>query len=154
MSQVPQADYADRDDVYRRLRQTGAAGWGGRDQYVAMLEHVGPWLAPDLEDAAVLELGSGAGDLSLLLAQRGARVHGVDISRTAVDWARQKARQRGLSHRATFAVDGVCALATLGDGAFDLVVDGHRLHGIVGDDRARALRACHRVTKQGGSSSC
>lgn len=150
VSPVPKDHYADHDEVYRRLRQTGASGWDDPEQYVAMLERVGPWLVPDLEGACVLELGSGAGDLALLLAQRGARVHGVDISPTAVDSARQKAAQRGLAHRATFAVDDVCALATLGDEAFDLVVDGHCLHCIVGDDRAQALQACRRVTKAGG----
>ena len=150
MSPTPKADYADHDEVYRRLRSAGASGWDSADRYAEMLDRVVPWLPRDLEGVQLLELGSGAGDVSLLLAARGARVHGVDIAPTAVAWARDKARERGLSDRATFAVDDVCALKTLADDAFEVVVDGHCLHCIVGDDRAKALRACHRVTKQGG----
>jgi 2-polyprenyl-3-methyl-5-hydroxy-6-metoxy-1,4-benzoquinol methylase len=96
----------------------------------------------------VLELGCGAGNLSVMLAERGYAITGVDIAPTAVDWATERALAQGIS--AQFYVDNVLELATCADSAFDAVVDGHCLHCIIGSDRARCLAAVLRVLKPGG----
>lgn len=50
----------------------------------------------------VLDVGCGPGRHSIALAQRGVRVHGIDISATFVDVASSAARREGLDELATF----------------------------------------------------
>jgi SAM-dependent methyltransferase len=52
--------------------------------------------------ADVLDLGCGTGSVSLLVAELGHRVHGIDLAGRMVDQARAKAEEQGRS--ATFAV--------------------------------------------------
>ncbi len=141
-------DYAAHDAIYRRLRASGAAGWGSDQEISELFERVQPWLAGLPVPARLLELGCGAGNLSLLLAARGDRVTGVDIAPTAVHWARERAEAAALA--ADFQVGDVVTLAPFGDKVFDAVVDGHCLHCIIGADRARCLEAVHRVLRPGG----
>lgn len=95
----------------------------------------------------MLELGCGAGDLSLFLAEAGYEAHGVDIAPSAIDWAREKAVTRGL--QANFRVGSVLELSAFQDGYFDLVLDGYCFHCIIGPDRARFLASAMRVLKPG-----
>lgn len=143
-------DYGTHDAVYRKLRERGAIGWSSDDEYAVMASLVTPLLprATAEDSPRVLELGSGAGNFSMLLARRGYRVTGVDISSTSVEWADE--RQRRANTNAIFRVDNVVELSSCGDATFDAVVDGHCLHCIIGDDRARCLQAVRRVLKQGG----
>lgn len=150
-SKLP-ADYSLHDGVYQRLRKDGASGWNEQPEYQDMLERIQP-LLPALQDSGsvpkILELGSGAGNFSLLLAQQGYDLTGVEISPTAVAWAQDKARAEGAN--AAFQVDNVVELASCGNAAFDVVVDGHCLHCIVGADRASCLAAVLRVLRPGGT---
>jgi ubiquinone/menaquinone biosynthesis C-methylase UbiE len=98
--------------------------------------------------ARVLELGCGAGDLSLRLAERGLDATGVDVSPAAVEWARQKAASRGLA--AAFRVRDVPDLRDFADSGFDGVLDGYCLHCVIGPDRAKVLAAARRVLRPGG----
>ena len=143
-------DYALHDGFYRRLRERGRTGWDCDDVYLEMFRLVGPALpaaAPE-RSQSVLEIGSGAGNFSFMLAQRGYTVTGVDISEFGVQWANERAQATGSS--AIFRVDNVLALSSCGDATFDAVVDGHCLHCIIGVDRASCLRSVHRVLKPGG----
>ena len=72
----------------------------------------------------------------------------MDISPTAIDWAREKARERELE--ATFSVGNVLDLCEYPDTAFDLVLDGHCLHCIIGDDRRLFFAAARRILRPGG----
>lgn len=141
-------DYSAHDRVYRALRSRGATGWSDEGEYLAMMEIVAPALPAIVSGArpSVLELGSGAGNFSVMLASRGLNATGVDISPIAVAWA----NDRAVGTDAKFRVDNVVALESVSDATFDAVVDGHCLHCIVGDDRARCLEAVHRVLRPGG----
>jgi SAM-dependent methyltransferase len=143
-------DYGAHDEAYRKLRERGAIGWSSDDEYAIMTSFVTPLLPPATAENSprVLELGSGAGNFSVLLAQRGYRVSGVDISATGIEWANDRAREAGVDAR--FRVDNVVELLSHRDATFDAVVDGHCLHCIIGDDRARCLQAVRRVLKPGG----
>ncbi len=144
-------DYAGHDIIYRRLRERDALGWDAEaDSYTEMLISVASALPAivDGKPQKILELGCGAGNLSVLLAQGGYVVSGVDIAPTAIDWATERARVNGVA--AQFRVDNVLELATCADACMDAVVDGHCLHCVIGDDRARCLGAVLRVLKPGG----
>jgi SAM-dependent methyltransferase len=143
-------DYSLHEGVYRSLRERNKAGWNDDDEYARMYElarHLLP--APDAGPAPrVLELGSGAGNFSMLLADKGYEVDGAEISPTAVAWANDRAR--GARAEGAFRIDNVLELSTFGDEGFDAVIDGHCLHCIIGEDRARCLAAAWRVLKPGG----
>lgn len=154
MSRQAAPSYASvHDAVYRRLRSQGKTGWDSSETYAEMLEIVRPVLrrqAASLGSSLrVLELGCGAGELALLLEADGHHVTGVDASAVAVDWAREKALTANA--RSTFVVDDATLLQRFPDAAFDVAVDAHCLHCIVGDDRMRSLRAVARVLRPGGA---
>ena len=86
----------------------------------------------------VLDSGCGTGEHALMLAARGLEVMGVDLSKTAIERARQKAEERGLI--ATFAVGDVLALDRLGR-TFATIVDNGVFHVFDDDDRARYVRS-------------
>ncbi|HEV3181157.1 MAG TPA: class I SAM-dependent methyltransferase [Steroidobacteraceae bacterium] len=70
--------------------------------------------------ASVLDVGCGVGRWSCLLAARGARVTGVDISATMIAQARRRAGARGVAGRCRFLVQDLAALDA--GGKFDLVL--------------------------------
>ena len=139
--------YDAHDEIYKTRRATGKPGWQDSDS----LENTLARLAGKLTNVYVpqsgraLELGCGAGDQSLLLSEMGYDAHGVDISPTAIDWAREKAVKRRL--QAKFQVGSVLDLAGFADDYFDLVLDGYCFHCIIGPDRARFLASARRVLK-------
>jgi len=145
-------DYFGHDGIYQKLRARGAAGWAdeGDDAYIEMHTFLAPVLPAPHADSVprLLEIGCGAGNFSVLLADKGFSVTGVDISPTAVAWANDRAA--ALNLQADFRVDNVVHLASLNDDSFDVVVDGHCLHCIIGEDRARCLQSVLRVLKPGG----
>ena len=55
-----------------------------------------------LEGRSVLDLGCGSGQVSLLAAAMGARVHGIDIAPGMLALAREAAARAGLADRARF----------------------------------------------------
>lgn len=143
-------DYSAHDAAYQRLKSKGSVGWSAPDEYLRMWECVSPALTAMKSNACprVLELGCGAGNFSIFTARAGFAVTGIDISPTAVLWARHSAQSDGI--RAEFIEGNVVDLAQFEDEAFDAVVDGHCLHCIVGNDRCRCLKSVHRVLKPQG----
>lgn len=143
-------DYAAHDSVYRQLKASGKLGWTDavelRDILTDLETALGQAWAP--RGGRAIELGCGAGEVALWLAANGWEAHGVDISPTAIEWAKEKASQRGL--HVDFRTGNVVDLRDYPDGFFDLAVDGLCLHCIVGDDRARMLAAVRRVLRRGG----
>ena len=78
-----------------------------------------PWLKVS-PGARILDVGCGVGRWSRLLATRGAKVTGVDISPTMIEEARRRALDDGVADRCHFAVSDISALAV--EGEFDLVL--------------------------------
>jgi SAM-dependent methyltransferase len=144
------ADYFSHDAEYQRRRALGNPGWetaGALAEYLALLEQV--FDAPCFpKEGKLLELGCGAGDLSLWAAERGYEACGVDISPTAIQWAVEKAGQRGVS--ADFQTGDVLDLSRYASDWFDIVLDGRCFHCIVGEDRMQFLREAFRVLRPGG----
>jgi SAM-dependent methyltransferase len=94
-----------------------------------------------------VDLGCGTGGDCLLLARRGFRAHGVDISAAAVEMARGRAESEGVEiswHRAD-----VLALP-LDAGTADLVTDRGCLHHIPEEERGTYAAEVHRILRPGG----
>lgn len=143
-------DYFGHNRRYQQLRVQGATGWDTPDivrRNIALLQRrlEKPYLP---RQGRLLELGCGAGNISLWLAQQGYEVSGIDIAPTAVAWAQEKAAQQGIN--ADFRVGNVCDMIAYADASFDIVLDGHCLHCIIGEDRARFFAEARRVLKPGG----
>ncbi len=136
---------------YARLKAAGKDGWmGDESEYdsfkkaiLASLRRSG---APT--SGVLLELGCGAGNLTLWFASMGYEAHGVDITPAAIEWAQEK--NDTAAARADFRVEDAAEILSFADGFFDLVIDGHCLHWIAGDDRIRVLAAVHRVLREDG----
>jgi cyclopropane fatty-acyl-phospholipid synthase-like methyltransferase len=94
----------------------------------------------------VLDIGCGLGDNAIYLAARGHSVTGLDGSAAAIEQARARAAQAGVS--VTFEVADATKLTGY-DGRFDTVLDSALFH-CLDDDGKRAYAAgLHRATRPG-----
>lgn len=96
----------------------------------------------------VLDVGCGTGENALFLASRGHEVWGVDSAPGAIEIARRKARDRGLS--ATFLVQDALHLQELGR-TFETVIDSGLFHALADAERPRFVRGVAEVLRPGGT---
>jgi cyclopropane fatty-acyl-phospholipid synthase-like methyltransferase len=96
----------------------------------------------------VLDAGCGSGEQALLAAARGADAVGVDVSPRAIERARRKADERGLTVR--FEVADALSLGGLGL-IFDTVVDSGLFHVFDDADRSRYVSSLAEVLAPGGT---
>ena len=101
-------------------------------------------------------MGCGNGAVSLIAAQKGFEVQGLDISNAAVTWARERFRKEGLS--ASLHQGDAADMAFSDDKVFDVVIDSNGLHCVFDEKRRSVLHEIHRVLKSNGivliSSMC
>jgi ubiquinone/menaquinone biosynthesis C-methylase UbiE len=143
--------YPGHDKVYVRNKTQGLPGWDATEAcYDTYKSTIGPVLDSGTAPTSgrLLELGCGAGNMTIWLAERGYEAYGVDISPAAIEWAREKALEG--EQAVNFSVTDVLDLAAYPDGFFDFVFDGHCLHCIIGKDRERLLATVRRVLKPRG----
>ena len=111
---------------------------------LSLLEALGP-----VEGLRVLELGCGAGDLSLELLRRGARLTALDLSRPGVELTAERAAR----YRPEAELQTVVAPAEqtgLDDEGFDRVVGKWILHHV---DVPQAAREVRRLLRPGGHAA-
>ncbi|WP_030383357.1 MULTISPECIES: class I SAM-dependent methyltransferase [unclassified Streptomyces] len=116
-------------------------GLGDPRVRAAWAERMRRWLPGDPGD--LLDLGCGTGSLSLLAAEAGHRVTGVDLSPAMLDRARAK-----LAGRDAEFLAGDAAAPPVGERRFDVVLVRHVLWTL--PDPADALRRWHGLLRPGG----
>ena len=97
----------------------------------------------------VVDLGCGTGQLSLPLAERGARVLAVDVSPEMITRLEGNARDRSLP-----SVEGIAAPIenlSLPAGSIDLVVTSYALHHLRDRDNARVVAAAYQWLRPGAT---
>ena len=95
-----------------------------------------------------VDLGCGSGRIALMLARRGARVIGVDVSQLMVERMETQARHEGIE-----TVSGMVVAIehlTLPRGALDLVVTNYALHHLLDDEKERLVKAAFGWLRPGG----
>jgi cyclopropane fatty-acyl-phospholipid synthase-like methyltransferase len=129
------------DDSY--TGQTPAAWDIGRPQpmFLQLAEQ-------GLLSGRVLDAGCGTGENALMAAAHGADVTGVDVSAVAIQKARAKAAERGISAR--FEVGDALDLGAVGAG-FDAAIDSGMFHVFGDDDRARYVASLAAALTAGGT---
>jgi SAM-dependent methyltransferase len=145
-SRVMGSEAAEWDSAYR-----GEAGFDGPPPW--NIGEPQPQLAELVKTGMirsdVLDAGCGYADLSLMLAEQGHTVVGIDLAPTAVAAARRAARERGL-HNATF-VEADVTTFTGYDGRFNTVIDSALFHSLPVEARDAYLRAVHRAAAPGAA---
>jgi ubiquinone/menaquinone biosynthesis C-methylase UbiE len=136
------------EEKHKRLKKAGEPGWSTEEITQANLAKVDKALqARGIKSGVLLELGCSAGNLSLLLAQKGFQAYGIDISPTAISWAKEKSREQDLD--ADFRVGNVLDLPYPSN-FFDGIIDALCFHCIIGEDRPIFLANVFRVLKPRG----
>lgn len=106
-------------------------------------------LADDgLLSGRLLDAGCGTGEHVLLAAAHGADAMGVDVSGLAIEKARAKAAERGLTAR--FEVADALHLGRLGE-RFGIVIDSGLFHVFDDADRPRYVASLAAVVEPGGT---
>lgn len=154
LNQLNTQNYLVHEKAYQELKASGFQGWGGETHSARMSE----WeltirellLNPHFPKAParLLEIGCGAGDIAIQFADKGYLVSGVEISSTAVDWAKQKTTNHPLAPQ--FFQGNVNHLIPFNDQQFDVLIDGNCLHCIIGEDRKKTFNEIHRVLVTNG----
>lgn len=107
-------------------------------QYQSVLAKVGKGIK-------VLDAGCGDGVLSLMMAEKGAIVTGVDLSLPNIDACKKRAKDKNLKSVISFSI-GDAENLPFPDNSFDLVVSSHVLEHL--PDFDKGLREVMRVTKK------
>ncbi|MEI6886963.1 MAG: class I SAM-dependent methyltransferase [bacterium] len=133
---------------YSDKLKNGDNGWNNDDIILSQFEIVKESLKRNnLLSKNILELGCGDGKLAILLAKEGFNVTGIDISKTAIDWAMK--RSESIITPIDFRVADVLNLPFKKNN-FDLVIDSFCLHCIIGNDRNDFFSEVKRVLKDEG----
>ncbi len=86
------------------------------------------WVLGDVRGKRILELGCGDGSNAVLLALKGARVTGIDLSPRAIGIAKNRAEMHGVSDRAEFFALPVESYLEQVEGKFDIICGFAVLH--------------------------
>jgi SAM-dependent methyltransferase len=103
-----------------------------------------------LSGGRALDLGCGPGRNALYLAARGFDVDAVDLSSTAVDWARERARETGAENVRFHCGDAFALAGRDLTGPYDLVYDSGCFHHLPPHRRVSYLALLEQLLAPGG----
>ena len=95
----------------------------------------------------VLDLGCGDGKLSLMLSDYIEEVHGIDISNTAIEWAKKRVEN---CKKNIYFTEGNVLNLPYKSKYFDLIIDSFCFHCIIGNDRKVFLKNIKEVISDNG----
>ncbi len=99
----------------------------------------------------VLDIGCGTGTLSLLAAEKGAQVVGVDASVQMLSLCRDKLKASSLDSQVTLHECGAASMdSVLGDQKFDVIIASLMLGELPRDMRIKTLQVASARLKPGG----
>lgn len=137
------------ENQYKRLKANNEAGWMDieykTNQFKRLKALINKYIGQ--EKLNILELGCGDAELSIMLGKEGHSVAGVDISPTAIEWAKEKASKYSL--KADFRCSSVTDIE-FEDSSFDVILDSACLHCIIGEDRKLLFGQVKRLLKPNG----
>ena len=95
----------------------------------------------------VLELGSGSGRNAIYLAEKSCRVDAVDLSEESIEWAKERAKERGVEvnfiHKNIFDIQ-------IKEGTYDIVYDSGCFHHIAPHRRNNYIELVLKALRPGG----
>jgi len=103
----------------------------------------------ELNNLKILELGSGTGEFSIILAKMGANVTGIDIGPNLVDLSTQTALLNNVTCK---FVGGSIDRLTFDDCSFDYVIGNSILHHLPVTGVKDSISEAYRVLKYGGQA--
>lgn len=140
------------NDKYLKIHASGQPGWGGVERIANLRKYLSErFFIYDKvpSDGRLLELGCGAGNLSMELAKLGFDVSGVDFSSFAIEWAKENSKRASLN--IDFHIANVTNMPMFLNQSFDILYDGNCLHCVVSENsRKLALNEWNRLLKKGG----
>jgi SAM-dependent methyltransferase len=95
-----------------------------------------------------IDLGCGAGNYAVYLAGRGFDITGVDMSPTAIKFAKQNAKKKGV--KCKFVVGDVIKYLSQAGQTYDFAYDWGLLHHIFPENRQKYVQGVHHALKNGG----
>ncbi len=102
-----------------------------------------------IEGLHVLDLGCGTGRNSNYFAELGAQVTGIEISNTALELARQRARELNVS--VNYMNHSMGDILPFADGSFDIVIDVMSSNSLTEAERAVYIKELYRALKPDGN---
>jgi len=129
--------------IYRSNKLTNLP-WeegGPSDQLVELVE------SGLVGKGTILDICTGSGNNAIYLAQQGFSCFGIDISETAITYAKEKSSAAGVN--CDFRVGDVLDLPFLGD-MFEFVFDRGCFHSVSPNQRSTFIQEVHRVLKPSG----
>lgn len=143
---MPQDSQIIHEQVYKDKHERGFTGWDrmfdDRDLLAWTLSRFAPHPGP------LLDLGCGGGESSVFFARRGFQVTALDFSQTAVELARQNAKDANVT--ASFQQADLREPLPFSNEAFNTVVDHRALHCLTQPThRQQCFQEVHRVLRPG-----
>ncbi len=121
-------------------------------RFVKFLKKVGKvrlsQLSPILQGSVVLDLGSGAGRNSFYFAELGAKVTGLEISKTAIDIAKQNMSKSLFDIK--YIKQSIGEIYPMEDKSIDIILDVTSSNSLTEAERDVCLSETKRVLKNGG----
>lgn len=142
--------YFGYEDRYAKVYEHGATSWEGISENASLREILARH--PEIFEGDILDLGTGEGrdSLFLLSSRIGRSVTSFDVSHSALENARRRAREKGLPADGFIEKD-IIFLRDVAAQSFDLALNMGALHMLDrAEDRARHIARVFDVLRPGG----